>query len=83
MLFIQSIQKMMMSFDFNQFIQNVNASFITHSGDLRYGQYLMNEISYQYPEVSIPEEYDCFYDNDKVPDFLRYISQYQSLGQSE
>jgi hypothetical protein len=72
-----------MSFNFDRFIHDANASFITHVGDLRYGQYLMNELSNQYPEVSIPEEYDCFYNNDKVPDFLRYISQYQSLGQSE
>jgi hypothetical protein len=72
-----------MNFDYNRFIHDANASFITHVGDLRYGQYLMNELANQYSEVSIPEEYDCFYDNDKVPDFLRYISQYQCMGHSE
>ena len=72
-----------MSFNYDRFIHDVNESFITHVGDLRYGQYLMNELSNQYSEVSIPEEYDCFYDNRKVPMFLRYISQYQSMGHSE
>lgn len=72
-----------MKFDYDRFMHYANASFMTHSGDLRYGQYLMNELSNQYPEVSIPEEYDCFYDNRKVPMFLRYISQYQCMGQSK
>ena len=72
-----------MNFDYDRFMHDVNASFITHVGDLRYGQYLMNELNRQYPEVTIPMEYDCFYDNDKVPNFLKYISQYQSLGHCE
>jgi hypothetical protein len=69
-----------MSFDYDRFLHIANANFITHVGDLRYGQYLIYELIQQYPEVSIPEEYDCFYDNGKVSDFLRYISQYQSMG---
>ena len=72
-----------MNFDYDRFMHDANASFITHSGNMRYGQYLMNELSNQYPEVSIPEEYDCFYDNDKVPMFLCHIFQYQYLGQSK
>jgi hypothetical protein len=60
-------------FNYDEFMHYANTRFLTHSENLRYGQYLMNELTNQYPEVSIPEEYDCFYDNGKVPMFLRYI----------
>lgn len=55
------------------FMSNANSAFLTHSENLRYGQFLVNELTRQYPFIIIPEEADCFYDNNKVPEFLRFI----------
>jgi len=63
----------MKMFDSDDFMHYANVGFLTHSENLRYGQYLMNELSNQYPGIQVPDEYDCFYDNSKVPQFLRYI----------
>lgn len=70
-------------FNYDEFVHCANAGFITHSGDLRYGQYLMNELSKRHPEINVPDRYDCYYDNKKVVDFLRYIAEYNPLGQVE
>ena len=68
-------------FNYDEFMHYANTGFIAHSGDLRYGQYLMNELSKRHPEVIVPDRYDCYYDNEKVVNFLRYIAEYNPLGQ--
>ena len=64
-----------MKFNYQLFLRNAAESYTGFP--IREGQHLMNEIA-KYPEVVIPMEYDCFYDNEKVTDFVSYISQYKS-----
>jgi len=73
----------MKMFDYDDFMHYANVGFLTHSENLRYGQYLMNELSTQYPGIQVPDEYDCFYDNGKVPKFLRYIHSLNILIHTE
>ena len=70
-------------FNYDEFMHYANVGFLTHSENLRYGQYLMNEIANRHPEVSVPDDCNCFYDNEKVVNFLRYIAEYNSMGQVE
>jgi hypothetical protein len=37
----------------------------------------MNYLTENHPDVVVPDEADCFYDNNKVPNFLRFISFYK------
>lgn len=60
-------------FDFNQFIENVTHQFMKHDGSQRYGQFLMNYMAKNHPEIEIPEECDCFYDNNKAPMLLGHL----------
>lgn len=55
------------------FMSNANSAFLTHKDDQRYGQFLVNELTKKHPFIALPEEADCFYDNNKVPEFLRFI----------
>ena len=36
-----------------------------------------NYLIENHPDVVVPDEADCFYDNNKVPNFLRFISFYK------
>jgi hypothetical protein len=65
-----------MNFDFNVFIQEANQAFMKHEGNLRYGQFLYNFLWDKHPQIynKITEELDCFYDDKKVPEFLRFLS---------
>ena len=40
----------------------------------RYGQALYNIFRKTYPNVDIPDEVDCFYDDKKVRAFISYVS---------
>ncbi len=40
----------------------------------RYGQALYNLFTETYPNVDIPDEVDCFYDDKKVRAFISYVS---------
>lgn len=44
----------------------------------RYGQFLMNYFQEHYPDIVVPEEADCFYNNNKVPNFLQFIHSLDS-----
>jgi hypothetical protein len=55
------------------FIRDANAAFMYSDGQQRYGQFLINQFSKKYPEIVIPQEADCFYDDKKVRDFLHFI----------
>lgn len=53
---------------FEEFVQNVDHKFHTSSyrGQLRYGQYIMNELNNIWPEKYAEitgSDIDCFYDN--------------------
>jgi hypothetical protein len=62
-----------MNFNYDQFISDANHSFILHSENQRYGQFLVNELREKHPEINLPDSADCFYDNGKVKDFLIFI----------
>jgi hypothetical protein len=40
----------------------------------RFGQALYNVFRETYPNVDIPEQVDCFYDDKKVHTFILYVS---------
>ena len=44
-----------------------------NSSDCRYGQHLMNELFARYPQITVPEEADCFYDDKKVEPFIQFL----------
>jgi hypothetical protein len=69
----------MMKFCYDSFFSDANALFIAHLGYQRYGQFLVNQLNEKYPFIIIPEEADCFYDNNKVPEFLRFIHSCDGL----
>ena len=62
----------MSPFNPDLFIHKANAEFKCSNGQ-RYGQFLMNYLAQNYPNIMVPEEADCFYDDKKVKDFLHYI----------
>jgi hypothetical protein len=62
-----------MTFDYNTFIKNVYEGFVSHQGDQRYGQYMMNYLYQVAPEIEVPLDIDPFYDNSKVPDLMNYL----------
>lgn len=62
-----------MAFDYDQFFHKANSAFMV-SEQQRYGQFLMNYLSEFHPEITVPDEFDCFYDNNKIPQFLGYIA---------
>ena len=55
------------------FISDANKAFTRSGGQQRYGQFLINQFLTEHPEIVIPQEADCFYDDKKVGDFLRFI----------
>lgn len=60
--------------NYNEFIKGVYQAFMSHTGNQRYGQFMVNYISEHYPEISIPKKIDPYYDNDKIPDLMNYLS---------
>lgn len=64
-----------MNFNADSFVHDANSTFLTHQQHQRYGQYLVNYLSRYFPQIAtqIPEEANCFYDNNKVPAFLGWI----------
>jgi hypothetical protein len=63
-----------MMFDFNVFIKNVYEGFMRNNDNQRYGQYMVNYLSANHPDIVIPEEIDPFYDNKKIPDLMNYLN---------
>ena len=62
-----------MAFDYDQFFHKAIHAFMSCEHQ-RYGQFLMNYLRDNHPEITVPEEFDCFYDNNKIPQFLGYIA---------
>jgi hypothetical protein len=65
-------------FNYDDFMHDANSAYLLHPEGLRYGQFLMNYLAQHYPDIVVPDEVDCFYDDTKVPKFIRFI-----LSQSE
>ena len=72
----------MNDFDYDDFIHNVNTSFISHSGTQRYGQFLMNSLYEKHPDIysQVPENLDPFYDNNRCGEFLKFIANLSCAG---
>lgn len=64
-----------MKFNADQFVHEVNHSFLKEEHEQRYGQYLMNYLFTHYPSLhaQTPQVADCFYLNSKCDEFLRWI----------
>lgn len=65
----------MNNFDYDDFYAAANRAFLKEDHSQRYGQFLMNHLQKFHSAVydSLPDAYDCFYDNEKVPAFLGYL----------
>jgi hypothetical protein len=70
---MELLDQSVMKFCPDLFMCDANSAFLTHKDDQRYGQFLVNELTRLHPYIIIPEEADCFHDNNKVPNFLRFI----------
>lgn len=55
------------------FMSKANSAYLYSDGSQRYGQFLVNYFTSNYPGVVVPNEYDCFYDDKKVEKFLQFI----------
>jgi hypothetical protein len=55
------------------FMSDAISAYLTHKENLRYGQFLINQLKEKYPSIIIPKEADCFHDNNKVSEFLKFI----------
>jgi hypothetical protein len=65
----------MNNFDYDYFFATANRAYVKEDHTQRYGQFLMNHLCKHHRSVydSLPDAYDCFHDNDKVPAFLGYL----------
>lgn len=54
------------------FMSDANSAYIYSEGQ-RYGQFLMNFLKESFPEIIVPENADCFYDDKKVKEFLHFV----------
>lgn len=61
------------TFDYDDFMHDANAAYIYHPEHQRYGQFLMNYLTQHHPDVNVPDEVDCFYNNDKVTNFMIFL----------
>ncbi len=61
-------------FNYDFYMHDAMQSFMSHSGNQRYGQFLVNYLHQRHPDIVIPQEVDPFFDNSKVPDFLNYLA---------
>lgn len=64
----------MTNFDFDLFFAQANRQFIQDPKGQRYGQFLMNYLAQVHPEIVVPEEFDCFYNDNRVKVFLYYLA---------
>jgi len=62
--------------NFDDLMHFINSEFLHHRGNQRYGQFMMNYLTKNHPDISIPEECDCFYDNSKVPILMSYLHKH-------
>jgi len=61
-------------FNFNEFVNSVYTGYLNEPYNQRYGQYIMNTLARNYPSIQVPQEIDCYYNNDLIPDVLNYLS---------
>jgi hypothetical protein len=67
-------------FNFDQFLHQANQSYVHTQHQQTYGQFLINELNQKYPEINVPDDADCFYDNLKVPNLLVYLHSVDTVS---
>lgn len=70
-----------MKFNAYEFCEQVTRAFLKGEHDQRYGQFLMNYLRESHSDLysQVPEDADCFYDNEKCGEFLRWIYSMNKL----
>lgn len=63
----------MKNFNLSEFVAQATNDYYKDNLHQRYGQYLYNQFRQNYPDVIIPDAADCFYDCNKVGDFIAFI----------
>ncbi len=63
----------LMEFCLELFMSEANSVWLSNKGNQKYGQFLISRLEEKYPFIIIPAEADCFYDNTKLSEFLRFI----------
>lgn len=66
---------MISKFDFASFCSKCNTRYLNASNQ-RYGQFFVNQFRADFPDAIIPEEVDCFYDDEKLQNFLQFVEQF-------
>jgi len=61
------------TFDYDEFMSDANGAYMYHPKHQRYGQFLMNYLTQHHPDIVVPDEVDCFYNDNKVPKFMRFL----------
>jgi hypothetical protein len=66
--------------NYDNFMHNANRAYLDLDVEdqQRYGQFLMNYLQEHHPDIVVPEEADCFYNNNKVPNFFQFIHSLDS-----
>ena len=66
--------------NYDNFMHNANRAYLDLDVEdqQRYGQFLMNYLQEHHPDIVVPEEVDCFYNNNKVPNFFQFIHSLDS-----
>jgi len=70
-----------MKFNAYEFCERANREFLNREHDQRYGQFLMDYLHEENASLysQVPEEADCFYRNDKCPEFWCWITSIHNL----
>lgn len=70
-----------MKFNAYEFCEQANRAFLKEDHGQRYGQFLMNYLQEKHCELysQVPENADCFYNNGKCDEFLRWIYSINEL----
>lgn len=69
-----------MNFDYISFLKENSRQFFDYITEtevnqrIRFGQFTMNYLNEKFPEIVVPEEYDCFYDDKKVSKLIEYLA---------
>ncbi len=72
-----------MTFCPDLFMSDANSAYLYSDGSERYGQFLINYLKKRFPDIEVPEYADCFYDNNKVKEFLSFIYSYQTQNNNQ
>lgn len=67
---------MINKFDYSAFCDKCNTRYSFNASNQRRGQFFVNQLCADFPDVVIPEEVDCYYDDKKLQAFLQFVEQF-------